>query len=103
MEETIDVIFDAVIAISGLKTGTIWDDGFLIECPDDIKPLMDGPCLADNCFSQLPKEYGCFAVRIKINFSQGYLEGYRADGESVWEFEVIESVPLTTSKHELSG
>jgi hypothetical protein len=86
-------IFDAVIAISGLKAGPIWDD-FLIECPEDIKPLMDGPYLADNCFTNLPEQFGCFAVRVKVHFYQGYFEGYRADGESALEFEIISAIPL---------
>lgn len=61
---------------------------FLIEGDPDLIKSMDGSNFEDNTQSpdKYPKGPGVYICTIEFWFEQGYFEGYKADGESEWDF-----------------
>ena len=60
----------------------------ILDSPDEIIKFFDGFYTADNSFKGVPKEPGVYHCTVSFYFEQGYFEGYKADGESSWEFVV---------------
>ena len=67
-------------------------DGFLVEAHPEISKGMDGIFLSDNHFKNVPTEPAIYVCRVEFFFMQGYFEGYRADGESDWYYEIRSAV-----------
>lgn len=67
---------------------------YLVSGNAELRKWMDGCCFEDNHFHGLngienpPKEPGVYRATIEVWFEQGYYEGYKADGESDWEFRL---------------
>jgi len=79
--------FQAIIAVG--------DVAQVIVAPKDAMVGMDGTFCEDNSFKNVPTEKGIYLCWIDFYFEQGYFEGYKADGESDWEYKVVKAEPLT--------
>jgi len=66
---------------------------FILDAPDEIIQFFDGFFTEDNSFKGVPKEPGIYHCTVDFYFQQGYFEGYKADGESDWEFIVTRATP----------
>ena len=66
------------------------DTPVILDAPDEILQFFDGCFCEDNEFSKWHegKEPGIYHCTVDFYFEQGYFEGYKADGESSWEFIV---------------
>ena len=71
-----------IIAVAG-------EQGLIIDVPKEIADIFDGIYCDDNSFKDVPKETGVYICNVEFYFHQGYFEGYKANGESDWEFKVI--------------
>lgn len=73
---------------------------FLISGDDELKQFMDGSLFEDNSQSieKFPTKPGVYRCTIEYWFEQGYFEGWRADGESEWDF-----VPSDIEEIDISG
>lgn len=78
--------FQAIIAVG--------DVAQVIVAPKDAMVGMDGTFCEDNSFKNVPTEEGIYLCWIEFYFEQGYSEGYKADGESDWEYYVVAIQPL---------
>lgn len=78
--------FQAIIAVG--------DVAQVIVAPKDAMVGMDGTFCEDNSFNNVPTEKGIYLCWIEFYFEQGYSEGYKADGESDWEYYVVAIQPL---------
>jgi hypothetical protein len=65
-------------------------NAFVVEFPESHKKGLDGSHFDDNNINGIPKDLGpgCYRGVMDFRFQQGYSEGFRADGESEWEFTV---------------
>jgi hypothetical protein len=66
----------------------------ILDAPDEIIQVFDGFFCEDNSFKdtwfkKTPLEPGVYHCKVAFYFEQGYFEGYKADGESDWEFVVL--------------
>lgn len=70
---------------------------FLIAGDKKLKQFMDGCCFEDNTQSieQFPTEPGVYSCTIRYWFQQGYADGWKADGESEWDFVPSDIEPLS--------
>jgi len=66
---------------------------YLVEAPKEVTEGVDGLLLEDNDFRNIPEKPGVYLCRVEFFFQQGYSEGYQADGESEWHYEIISAVP----------
>ena len=79
----------------------------ILDAPDKIIEFFDGFYTEDNSFKGVPEEPGIYHCTVSLYFEQGYFEGYKADGESSWEFVVTRAEKkigfhaLTTLEKEL--
>lgn len=80
--------FQAIIAVG--------DVAQVISAPKDALVGMDGDFCEDNGFKNVPTEKGLYHCWIEFWFEQGYFEGYKADGESDWEYKIIGIQPLVS-------
>jgi hypothetical protein len=78
--------FQAIIAVG--------DVAQVIVAPKDAMVFMDGTFCEDNSFKNVPTEKGIYLCWIEFYFEQGYSDGYKADGESDWEYYVVAIQPL---------
>jgi len=81
-------IYEAKILVS-TQTGY----AYLVEADEEIMKGVDGLLLEDNDFRNIPEKPGVYLCRVEFFFQQGYSEGYQADGESEWYYEIISAVP----------
>lgn len=75
------------ISFSVLKGGK---SAVLVTYPNDMADSLDGPFMEDNGFDGLPSEPGHYEAKAVFWFSQGYCDGYPADGESDWGYNLAE-------------
>src|SRR3990172_568489 len=92
-EEEVDMyeskgIYEAKILVSKEN-----DLAYLVEGDEELLKGMDGPVLEDNLFRSVPEKPGIYLCRVEFFFQQGYCDGYQADGESEWYYEIISAVP----------
>jgi hypothetical protein len=73
--------FQAIIAVGDVSQ--------VIVAPKDAMVGMDGTFCEDNSFKNVPTEKGIYLCWIEFYFEQGYSDGYKADGESDWEYYVV--------------
>lgn len=73
----------------------VGDVAQVIAAPKDAMVGMDGTFCEDNSFKNVPTEKGIYLCWIDFYFEQGYYDGYKADGESIWEYDVAEAKPMT--------
>ena len=63
---------------------------FLIHGDPELIKFMDGDLFEDNCgygrLNGFPNEPGVYIGTMEYHFQQGYSDGYKADGESEWDF-----------------
>ena len=78
--------FQAIIAVG--------DVAQVIVAPKDAMVGMDGTFCEDNSFKNVPTQRGIYLCWIEFYFEQGYSDGYKADGESDWEYDVVAIQPL---------
>lgn len=69
-------------------------EGIIVKYPEEFRHRLDGSFCDDNLFVNVPKENGVYECDVEYWFSQGYSEGFPADGESDWEFRVVNSKQL---------
>lgn len=81
-------MFQAIIAVG--------DVAQVLVAPKDAMVGMDGTFCEDNSFKNVPTEKGIYLCQIDFYFEQGYSDGYKADGESDWEYRIMEATPLYT-------
>jgi hypothetical protein len=81
-------VFQAIISVGAVAQ--------VIVAPKDAMVGMDGTFCEDNSFKNVPTKKGIYLCQIDFYFEQGYSDGYKADGESDWEYRVIEATPLYT-------
>lgn len=69
----------------------------LVVGDPELVKFMDGDLFDDNCsdMSSFPKEPGVYQGTIEYHFQQGYYEGYKADGESEWNYVFVNPVNVT--------
>lgn len=79
-------MFQAIIAVG--------DVAQVIVAPKDAMVGMDGTFCEDNSFKNVPTVDGIYLCWVDFYFEQGYFEGYKADGESDWEYIVVKAIPL---------
>jgi len=91
-------ILTMIIAVAG-------EQGLIIDAPKEIKDIFEGIYCDDNSFKNVPKKTGVYICNVEFYFHQGYFEGYKADGESDWEFKIISSskieIPNVLIYHEI--
>jgi hypothetical protein len=80
--------FQAIIAVGNSSQAQV------IAAPKDAMVGMDGSFCDDNGFNDVPPEPGIYLCDVDFYFEQGYCDGYRADGESDWEYHVTKAKPL---------
>ena len=73
--------FQAIIAVGDVSQ--------VIVAPKDAMVGMDGTFCEDNSFKNVPTQRGIYLCDIDFYFEQGYSDGYKADGESDWEYDVV--------------
>jgi hypothetical protein len=78
--------FQAIIAVGEVAQ--------VIIAPQKAIVGMDGTFCEDNSFKNVPTQKGIYLCLIDFYFEQGYFEGYKADGESDWEYVVASAKPL---------
>ncbi|NCI19707.1 hypothetical protein EJM73_08725 [Clostridium botulinum] len=67
-------------------------DAFIADYPEQVQDYLEGYYCEDNYVDNVPKEKGIYKCKVKYWFEQGYdLDGYPADGESDFGFEIINS------------
>jgi hypothetical protein len=81
-------MFQAIISVG--------DVAQVLVAPKDAMVGMDGTFCEDNSFKNVPTEKGIYLCQVDFYFEQGYSDGYKADGESDWEYDIVEAKPLTT-------
>lgn len=79
--------------------GVISGQPVFLDGPDELKQLIgSSPWFEDRCIyddiSSFPRENGVYRVSLDYMFSQGYNEGYPADGESDESFTCSNAVKL---------
>lgn len=79
--------FQAIIVVGNVAQ--------VIVAPRDAMVGMDGTFCEDNSFKNVPKEKDIYLCDVDFYFEQGYCDGYKADGESDWEYRITKAVPLT--------
>ena len=69
---------------------TMTGEAVVISVPEAHRQGFEGSFFCDNNVKGLPKkmEPGLYKGLMTFDFWQGYMEGYRADGESDFEFTV---------------
>ena len=76
---------------------TAFGEPVLVDAPQEMVSMFDGPFFEDNAISSI-KKYptipGVYRCKIRYEFYQGYFEGWKADGESDWDFAPLEVVKL---------
>lgn len=80
--------FQAIIAVGDIAQ--------VLVAPKDAMVGMDGTFCEDNSFRNIPPECGIYLCDIDFYFEQGYFEGYKADGESDWEYHIVKAKSLIT-------
>lgn len=78
--------FQAIIAVG--------DVAQVIVAPKDAMVGMDGTFCEDNGFKNVPTTKGVYLCEIDFYFEQGYSDGYKADGESDWEYRIVKAESL---------
>lgn len=73
--------FQAIIAVG--------DVAQVIYAPVDAMVGMDGTFCDDNSFIGVPEKKGIYLCDIDFYFEQGYCDGFKADGESDWEYKIV--------------
>jgi len=81
--------FQAIIAV-----GEVENFAQVISAPKDAIVGMDGSFCEDNSFKDVPEDIGVYLCDVDFYFEQGYCDGYKADGESDWEYRVVKATPL---------
>lgn len=79
--------FKAIVAIGGNLS-------LVVYAPQEALDCMDGRCGEDNGYRNLPTLDGIYLCTVDFYFEQGYCDGYKAGGESDWEFKVVKSEPI---------
>lgn len=62
----------------------------LVDGDPELKKMMDGSLFDDNCLGtelpSFPKAPGVYLATVEFWFEQGYYDGYKAPGESDYDF-----------------
>lgn len=87
-------VYEITFAVSQMQASAM-----IVTMPEDMESWMDSPFLESEGFKGIPEAPGFYSAKAAFWYLQGYSEGYPADGESSWGFD-LESVALLSAPPE---